>query len=125
MCSFEPCALRRRQGSCLLGQRIFERSQHEGEGRAELMADVGKEGRFRPIDLGQRFSAFAFFLMRTRVRDCGGHRRSDEIVEGAIGLIQRKARADAGDQYRDGSLASRRGDRQRQGLLKRFGVRCA
>ena len=36
---------------------VLERAEHQGQRRAELVADVGEERRLGAVDLGQRFGA--------------------------------------------------------------------
>ncbi len=98
-----------------VGQRVFERAEHQGERRAELVRDVGEEGRLRAVQLGQDLGAPAFLLVGAGVGDGVGDLPGGELEEAAVLAVQRQAGADAGDQETGRQLLrSGLGERQHQ-----------
>ena len=74
----------------LASQQVLGRAEHQGERRAELVADIAEERRLRPIDLGQRVGPAPRFLegdgVADRRRDVVGGQLEEipvAIVEGA------------------------------------------
>ncbi len=86
------------------------------------MADVGEERGLGAINLHQGFGPLALLLGGSCVGHPGGYSRCQQIVEGAVSLVQRQSGADAGYEDDNWPLATGRRDRQRQGLLLRFRV---
>ena len=52
-------------------QQLLERAQHQGQRGAELVTDVGEEGRFCPVQLRQRLGALALIFVGGGIRDAG------------------------------------------------------
>ena len=89
--SAETCALR-------LCQNLIEGPQHERERRAKLVAHVGEKRRLGAVELGQRFSTFAFFLVGACTGKSGGDLTRQQINESAVGCIKGSIRVDSRDQ---------------------------
>ena len=102
---------------------LLQRAEHQRQRCAELVRDVGEEGRLGAVDVGQRLGAGALLLVGERVGQGAGHALRDEVEEAAVGLVQRQPGADAGDEDARRPLGARRADRQEQGLLERLLVR--
>ena len=77
----DQLAVRRQQLAVGLGQHLLERAQHQGERRAELVADVGEEGGLGAVDLGQRLGAPALLFVGLGVGDRRGDLAGDEVEE--------------------------------------------
>ncbi len=92
-----------RRGQLAGGERVFQRSQHQRQRRAELVADVREEGGLGAIDFRQRRGAPAFFFVGARIGDGGGDLRADQLEETGVQLVEPHARADA-DHQRAGGL---------------------
>ena len=56
-----------------LGQKVFERAQHQRERRSKLMADVGEERRLGAVDFGQGLGAAALLFVSARVGESRRH----------------------------------------------------
>ena len=54
------------RGAGVDGEHVLQWAEHQGERRAELVADVGEEGGLRPVQLGQRLGAPALVLVGLR-----------------------------------------------------------
>ena len=55
-----------------LGEQFFDRAEHEGEGGAELVADVAEEGSLGPVQLGQCLGPLPLLLVGPCIGDGGG-----------------------------------------------------
>jgi hypothetical protein len=106
----------------VLGEFVFERAEHEGEGRAKFVADVGEEGGLGAVDFGEGLGALTLFLIRASVGDGGGDAGDDQIEEGAVGVVEGEARADAGDESTDGVSATGGKNRKDESFLYGFGI---
>ena len=66
-------------------QHLLERAQHQGQRRAELVADIGEERRLGAVDLRQRVGTPPLLVVGVDVgearRDLAGH----QIDEAAVG----------------------------------------
>ena len=69
------------------GERILERPEHQRQRRAELVADVGEEGRLGAVDLGQRFGAAAFLFVGVRVGQPRRELAHEQRDEAPIGVV--------------------------------------
>ncbi|MCY1379505.1 hypothetical protein D9M69_672300 [compost metagenome] len=58
-------------------QCIFDRPQHQGQWRAELVTDVGKEGDLGPVEFGQRLGTSPLIVIGPGMHDGGGYRGSE------------------------------------------------
>ena len=90
-----------------LGEDVLDRSQHQSEWRAKLVADVAEEDRLGAIQFGQRFGSLSLFLVSARVRDGRRDARGGEVEEVAIVAGQPEVPAHAGHQ-RAHDLSARR-----------------
>ena len=106
-------------------QLVFEWSEHQSQWCSKLVANIREKRSLRSIDFGEGFGAPAFFLIGASVGHCGCYRGGDEVVKSAVGFIQRKSGTHANNQNCDRARAARRGNRQRQGRLRRFRIRAA
>src|SRR5882672_6769935 len=100
-------------------QNFVNRIHHECQRGAELVADVGEEGRLGTIDLGQRLGALAFRFESTRIRNARGDMDCNEIEESAVVGVEDAARAHTGDQEASGSRLGLCGQREYKGSLDR------
>src|SRR5260370_11185256 len=98
-------------------QNFFNRIHHECQRGAELVADVGEEGRLGTIDLGQRLSALAFRFESPRICNARGDMACNEIEEGVVVGVEDAARAHTGDQEASGSRLDLCGQRVYNGSL--------
>ncbi len=103
-----------------LDQHLLERPQHQGQGRAELVADVREERGLGAVDLGQRLGPPALVLVSFDLGDRGGDMPADRSIEIQIRLIESAPRADAGDQTGGRLGAADRRDRDHDRLMGRF-----
>ncbi len=71
-----------------LGQHLLQGGQHQGQRRAELVADIGEEGGLGAVDLGQRFGALALLLIGLGIADPGRDLAGQEGQEGAVALVE-------------------------------------
>ena len=101
-------------------QRVFQRTQHQGERRAEFMADVGEKGGLGAIDLSQRFGAAAFLLVRLRVGDCRADLSGDQLHEAGIIVVEQPKRIKTGNQKAGAAGFATRQDRQYDGRIRRL-----
>jgi hypothetical protein len=85
----------RRQRPVAAVEQILERTEHQRERCAELVAHVREESRLRAIDLRERRGAAPLGLERARVREARGDLRRDETEERAIRVVERAHRAHA------------------------------
>ena len=69
----------RRQAARRSLQRVLERPQHQGQRRAEFVADIGEERGLGAIDFGQRFGAAALLLIGLGVGDRRGDLAGDQV----------------------------------------------
>ena len=123
MDDLELLALRGLQRTARTGEQVGRRPEHERERRAELVAHVGEELRLGAIQLGERFGAAAFLLIRLRVAERDGDLRGEERVEGSVPFIERAARAHTGDDRAERQIVARGRDRHHErganGILPR------
>ena len=95
--------LRQRSG---LGERILQRAEHQGQGRAKFVTDVGEKGRFRAVDFGESFHSRPRPLIssaRTIAAELPGQQLHKAAVIGVGGAV----RIEAGDKKSDGRTALR------------------
>src|SRR6476659_7163320 len=101
MHEIEPLVLRngeRRPGAAKLALHLLQRTQHEGERRAKLMADIGEKCRLGPVEFGERFRAATFLGPRVGI---GNRRRNlsrDKRKEASIVIVKLAHRAQAYNQ---------------------------
>ena len=107
-----------------LRQQVFERTEHQGERRAELVAHVAEESGLRAVELGERLGAPALVLQRAHAGDRAGDVGAQQTKEIAIVVVELAPRADSGDEVAV-RLAAGRGDLQHRDLLRRFRPRSA
>ena len=93
-------------------EKVFGRAEHQRERRSELVTDIAEEGRLRAIDLGQRFGAAPRLLEGHGIADGGRNVIGRQLEEVPVSIVERAARADAGDQDAVGVVET--GPRQRQ-----------
>jgi hypothetical protein len=109
-----PFAVHGRQRRAGIAQPVLERTHQQRERRAELVADVAEEVRFRPIQFGKRLGAPALLFVRAGIEHAGSHLVGDEVHEHAILVIERPSRVESHDQ--SGGRTGFAGRRQRQVL---------
>ena len=99
----QPVAIAMRQrhvAPCILGrhfgiQHFLERTQHEGERRAELVADVGEEGGLGAVQLGQRLDPATLFLVGVGAGDRRADLAGDEVDELGVAVVEQPVGAEA------------------------------
>ena len=105
--------IRQHTSRCRFGQRIVERPEQQRQRGAELVADVGQERRFRPVQIGQRVGPAPLLF----VGDGGGKRRGQlvrqQLAEPAVHRIEGTPRIRP-DHHRPGGRGFPKG--QYQGL---------
>ena len=65
-------------------QHIFERTEHQAQRRAELVARVGKEGGLSAIDFGEGLRPAALLFVGAAVGDRRGHLPGHQIEKPSI-----------------------------------------
>ena len=107
--------------SALAAQQLLERAQHQGQRRAELVADVGEEGGLGAVQLGQRVGPPPLLVVGMDVGEAGRDLSGHQLDEPAVGGIERPERV---ERRRPGSPAGRfqalLGDRAQQRLARRL-----
>ncbi len=83
---------------CRLGQHLLERPQHQGQGRAELVADVREECGLGAVDLGQGLGAPALLLVGAGVGEAGRDLARDQVDEARVAGVELPVGIDARDQ---------------------------
>jgi hypothetical protein len=106
-------------------EQLFDRTEHQGERRAEFVADVREKDRLRPVQFGQRLGAPALFLERARIGDRRRNVLRRQREERPVGIVELAARADAGDDDAVGAIGAGPVERQEQRRVRRFGIRPA
>ena len=71
----------------LLRKQFFDRTQHEGQRRPQLVAHIGKESGFGAVDFGQRFRAAAFRFVGSGVPDSRGNLTGQQIDKTGVGAV--------------------------------------
>ena len=104
-------------------ERILERSQHQGQRRAELVADVGEERRLGAIELGQRLGPPPLLLVGLRIGDRGGDLAGDQVEEAAIVVVEQPEGIEADHEHAGAAGLAGRRDRQERRLRRRLGPR--
>ncbi len=102
----EPLTARRGQRRSALGQFVLQRAEHERERRAKFVADVGKEGGLRTVNLGQCFGAATLRLNGQRAGDNIAHGGAEQFMERHVRFVHRQTRAHADDHEARRSLVS-------------------
>ena len=90
--------LQRRERVPGVGQRILRGSEHEGERRPKLLADIPEEDRLGAVELRQRLCTPVLILMNARVGNRGGDMCSDRLEERPAAGVNDVARCHACDQ---------------------------
>ncbi|HEU4403828.1 MAG TPA: hypothetical protein VFS43_00835 [Polyangiaceae bacterium] len=94
---------------------LVERGEQQGEGRAELVADVREELGLGPVELGQPLVPLALLLPRPRLGQARARVRRDEVEELAVRRVERQARAEAEGERAGRPLVAAEAHRQQQG----------
>jgi|tagenome__1003787_1003787.scaffolds.fasta_scaffold20795097_2 hypothetical protein len=115
-------ALNSGQACRSVGQGILDRAEHQGQGRAELVADIAEECGLRLIEFGQHLGAPTLRLIRHGFGKRGGHRGREQVEKAAICFVQRQARTDAGHEESGREFRSGQDDRQDQRRLRRIWI---
>jgi hypothetical protein len=79
-------------------ERVLERAEHQRQRRAELVADVGKERRLRPVQFGELLGSALLGLVAARAADRRGDVAGDKMREGAVIVIQYPVAVQGGHQ---------------------------
>ena len=100
-------------------EKFFHRTQHQGERRAQFMADVREEGGLGTVDLGKCFSAAAFRFPRARVAQRGCYLTGEQIDEAAVPGVETPVRIDARDEEPGWALITLLPDWNHDGFVRR------
>ena len=111
----QPLALPGGQGLGRVGERVLDRAEHQGQRRAELVRDVGEEGRLRPVELRQGLGPLLLLLVGPGVGDGGADLAGDQLEEPAVLLVEPQPRADAGHEESRRLVGPGRRDGQHDG----------
>src|SRR5690242_8798900 len=87
--------LAHRGGSRGIGRSFFDRTQHEGERGAELVADVGEKRGLCPIDLREGFGSLTLLLVCVGIGNSRRYLGGDQLEETTILFTQTQASADS------------------------------
>jgi hypothetical protein len=121
---FQPVSVDRRQSRVgRIVQRVLDRRQHQSQGRAELVTDVGKEGRLGAVDLGQRLCPAALLLIGLRIGDRGRDLSCHQANEAAIIVIKQAIWIEANNNDAGPTGLARRQDRKDRRLSGWFSPR--
>jgi len=99
-----------------LRQDLVERSEHQRERRAELVAHVAEESGLRAVKLGERLGARALLLVGLRIRDAGGDLPGHEVEEAAVVAVELAERVHAHRQHAGAAALAGGGDRDQRDL---------
>ncbi len=128
----QPSAVAQRQGG--LGARRFagggvrrhvlQRPEHQGQGRAELVAHVREEGRLRPVELGQGFDPPPFLLIGVGIGDGRRDLARRELEEATVALAEQAVGVQPHHQHAAAARLTGRRDRQHR-RRRRGAVPCS
>ena len=100
-------------------KNVLERTQHQGERRAELVTRIGKKRGLGAIDFGQRFGPAFLSLQSAHVSQSRGNLPGQQIDEAAICVVQLTVRVETDDHYARGLSLRLLGDRNDDRLSRR------
>ena len=103
----------------IVGQHLFQRSEHQGQRRAELVADVGEELRLGAVEFGQGLGPAPLRLVGAGVAQGRGDLPRHEMEEVAVALVERAARTRAEDEDPERRRAGLAGERENQRAVGR------
>jgi hypothetical protein len=78
----------RREMRLAAGEQILERTQHQRERRAELVADIAEKCSLGAVNLGESLGSSLFFLIGTSRGDAGRDLSSDEIEKSRVADVE-------------------------------------
>ena len=81
-----------------LPQYFLEGAEHEGQGRAEFVRNIGEEGCFGAVELGEGLGALALLLVSLGVRQGGGDLAGDELQKTFVVVVEQPVEIQARDQ---------------------------
>lgn len=109
----EPARLRRGVA------QLLDRSHDQGQGRAELVADVREEVGLGAVELGERLRTLTLGLVGARGDQRGLDLPRQEVDEGPVALVEQPERVQPDDQCSpDEGLALRPGERDEHGVRR-------
>ena len=123
MGDLQPLALERR---CLRrDQRVLERTEHQRQRGAELVADVGEERRLGPVEFSQGLGAPTLLLIGLGVGDGSCESGGNQVVKAAY-VVERQTGLALAIMIATGMVGPRQVvDRRRDGQVRRLLVRAA
>ena len=121
MGGLETMAMDGRQWRRRLLEHVLDRPEHQRQRRAEFMADVGKEGRLRPVELRQRLRAPAFLLIGLGVGDRRRDLAGGQTEEAPVVVVEQAERVQSDDKHACTACVSRRQNRNKRSLGRRMG----
>ena len=89
-----------RQRAGGVGEGVLQGPEHEGERRAELVADIGEEGRLGPVQFGEPLGALLLLLQGPHAHHVRGHLAREQLEEVAVLLVQGQAGAEPHHEHR-------------------------
>ena len=99
MRGLDAVAMRRRQALRGFVEQVLEGAEHQRQGRAEFVADVGEEGSLGAVDLRQRFGAPAFLLVGLGVGDRRGDLSGRKAEKTPVVVVEQPERIEADDEH--------------------------
>ncbi len=102
-------------------EHLLDRSQHQGQRRAELVTGIGEECGLGAVELGQLFGAPAFVFVGLGVADRRGDVRGDPAEQRRVGGVEPPAGAETRHQVSERCSLGCARDRDHERLLDRLG----
>jgi hypothetical protein len=94
----QPLALGTGQGVFRVPQSVLHRTEHEGEGGAELVADIAEEQGLGAVYLRQGLGPPALLFIGACAGNGGGHMTGNQLEEAAIIFVEGLPGADTQDE---------------------------
>ena len=79
-----------------IGEHLLDGREQQGQGRPELVRNVGEEGGLGAVEFRERFRPLALRLIGARVRNCRGDLPGDELEEALVLRVQHVSRTHPG-----------------------------
>ena len=116
----ETMAVDRQQMHRRILEHVLDRPEHQRQRRAEFVADVGKEGGLRPVELRQRLRAPPFLLIGLGVGDRRCDLAGGEAEEAPVVVVEYAKRVQSDHKNGCATGVARRRNRNERGLGRRM-----
>src|SRR5690349_16018977 len=113
----------RNRSAAGFGQKILDRTEHEGKRCSKFVADVAEECCLGPVNLNQCFRALLLLLIRAGVGNRRRDLRSDQLKKIAIELIQLQPNAYTRNHEAKGFIGAAGWNWNYDGTVRRIGPR--